>query len=461
MSARSSLRGDFGPPLSRRELLTLSAAGVVGFSSSGWLERLAADTATHPQRRRACILLWMTGGPSQMDTFDLKPGHRNGGPFRETATATPGIRISEHLPQLARQMNDIVLVRSMSTREADHGRGTYLMHTGYVPMGAIQYPTLGSLVSKELGSNDSPLPNFVSIAPFRAFNPAAYSSGFLGPQYAPLLVGDRGNQFVPQQPGQDNIRDVLRVQDLRPPTDVTAAQSDARIGLLEEMERDFVARHPGISPQSHRTAYNRAVRLMRTAASAAFNVDEEPASLRDRYGRSLFGQGCLLARRLVERGVPFVEVNLGNLNGNGPNWDTHANNFDTVRRLSEELDAGWGTLMTDLRDRGLLDSTTIVWMGEFGRTPQITGNSGRDHFAQAWSTVLCGGGIRGGQVVGRTSADGGTVESDRPTTVPDFIATICLALGIDPMRQNRSNAIRPIRIADPNARPHREIIRTV
>jgi hypothetical protein len=462
MSLRSSLRGDCAPRLTRRELLKLSAAGVVGFSSSGWLERLAADTATHPQRRRSCILLWMTGGPSQMDTFDLKPGHRNGGPYREIATATPGIRISEHLPQLARQMNDIVLIRSMSTREADHGRGTYLMHTGYVPMGAIQYPTLGSLVAKELGTDDAPLPNFVSIAPFRAFNPAAYGSGFLGPQYAPLLVGDRGNnQFVVQQPGQNpNIQDALRVQDLQPPREITRPQNDARIDLLEQMERDFVARHPGISPLSHRTAYNRAVRLMRTAAATAFNLDEEPASLRDRYGRSLFGQGCLLARRLVERGVPFIEVNLGNLFGNGPNWDTHAQNFDTVRRLSGELDPAWATLMEDLRERGLLDTTLIVWMGEFGRTPNITGNQGRDHFATAWSTVLAGGGIRGGQVVGRTSADGSVVEADRPTSVPDFIATICLALGIDPMRQNRSNVIRPIRIADPNARPHREIIRT-
>jgi hypothetical protein len=461
MSSPSFMRRDFGPPLSRREWLTLSAAGVLGCSLSGWMGRLAAQTATSPQRRRACILLWMTGGPSQIDTFDLKPGHVNGGPYREIPTAVPGIRISEHLPRLAAQMGDMVLVRSMSSREGDHGRGTYLLHTGNLPMGAIQYPTLGSLISKELGAEDAPLPNFVSIAPSLGFNPAAYSSGFLGPQYAPLLVGNRGNGFVVQQPGQNpNIRDILSVQDLRGPADVTRAQEDARVALLEDMERDFAARHPGVSPASHRTAYDRAVRLMRTSARTAFDLDEEPDSLRDRYGRGVFGQGCLLARRLVERGVPFVEVNLGGFNPGTPNWDSHGQNFDIVRRLSEELDPGWATLMSDLRDRGLLDSTLIVWMGEFGRTPRINGQRGRDHFPNAWSTVLAGGGIRGGQVVGRTSADGMTVVSDRVTTVPDLLGTVCLALGIDPARRNDSNVGRPIRIVDVSTRPHREVIRS-
>jgi len=402
----------------------------------------------------------MSGGPSQIDTFDLKPGHRNGGPFREIPTSAPGVRIIEHLPRIAQQMQDMVIVRSMSTREGDHGRATYYLHTGYLPQGAIQFPTLGSLLSKELGASDAALPNFVSIAPFRAFNAAAYGSGFLGPQYAPLLVGDRGNnQFIVQQQGQDNIRDALRVEDLAPPSEVNRSQVDARIDLLEQMERDFAARHPGVSPQSHLTAYNRAVRLMRTSAARAFNVDEEPAAIRDRYGRTLFGQGCLLARRLVERGVPFVEVNLGNFAG-GMNWDTHGNNFDIVRRLSGELDPAWATLMSDLRDRGLLDSTLIVWMGEFGRTPQLEGGNGRNHFPNAWTTVLAGGGLRGGQVWGRTSPDGSRVEAERPTSVPDFFATICLALGIDPVNtRNMSNVNRPIRIADNDAQPIRSIVR--
>src|SRR5271163_1864984 len=199
------------PGLSRRDYLRLATAGVLGGSVSGWLSRLAAATADDPSRKRACILLWMNGGPSQMDTFDLKPGHENGGPYREIPTSVPGIRISEHLPKVARNMHHMALVRSMNTREGDHGRGTFLMRTGYLPQGPIQYPTLGSVISKELGSDQNPLPNFVSIAPYRVFSPGAWSPGFLGPQYAPLLVGDLGNQFV-QQPG-NNYEQSLRVQD--------------------------------------------------------------------------------------------------------------------------------------------------------------------------------------------------------------------------------------------------------
>ena len=266
---------------------------------SGWLEALAADAADNPQRRKGMHpLLWMTGGPSQTDTFDLKPGHVNGGPFREIPTSVPGIRISEHLPKLARNMQDMAIVRSMSSREGDHGRATFFLRTGYLPQGPVQYPTLGSLLSRELGREDAPLPNFVSIAPYRQFSPAAFGPGFLGPQYAPLLVGDMGNQFgVPQ--GQNDYERTLQVQDLEPPASLVRPQVDARIGLLEDMERDFVARHPGLSARSHQAAYDRAVRLMRTAAASAFNLSEEPGQMRDAYGRNQFGQGCLLARRLI------------------------------------------------------------------------------------------------------------------------------------------------------------------
>src|SRR5262249_23266551 len=178
----------------------------------------------------------------------------------------------------------------------------------------------------------------------------------------------------------------------------------------------------------------------------------EPAEVREAYGRNRFGQGCLLARRLVERGVPFVEVTLGGVNSIG--WDTHADNFQGVKTLSQTLDPAWSTLMSELKARGLLDSTVIVWMGEFGRPPKIHNNTGRDHYPNAWSTVLAGA-IRGGQVVGRTSADGTTVE-ERPVTVPDLLATVCRGLGIDPMKQNISNVGRPIRVVDPAARPIEE-----
>ena len=197
---------------------------------------------------------------------------------------------------------------------------------------------------------------------------------------------------------------------------------------------------------------------MQSDASRAFDLDQEPASRRETYGRTPFGEGCLLARRLIEQGVPFVEVSLNGAAGNEPlAWDTHQNNFPSVRRLCQVLDAGWSSLLEDLRDRGLLDSTLVVWMGEFGRTPRINPRNGRDHYPAAWSTVLCGGGIRGGQVIGATTDDGLQIR-ERPVRVPDLMATICLALGVDPMAQNMSNVGRPIRLADPDAEPVREVI---
>lgn len=443
--------------LSRREWLKLAAAGVVGSSLSGWLGRLAAATGKDPQRRRACILLWMNGGPSQMDTFDLKPGHANGGPIQEIATSVPGIRISEHLPRLAQQAEHLAIIRSMSTREADHGRATYLMRTGRPPSGPIQYPALGSFVARELEYPEAALPGFVSIAPSRFLSPAAYSSGFLGPQYAPLIVGENV-QFVGRGPELDPDA-ALKVQDLATPAGLAPQRAAARQQLLDDMAEEFITQRGGAAALSHRTAYRRALTLMRSAAARAFNLDEEPAELRDAYGRNLFGQGCLLARRLVERGVPFVEVTLANVpGGNGAlGWDTHQNNFDTVPRLCRVLDPAWATLLTDLKQRGLLDSTLVVWMGEFGRTPKINGNKGRDHWASSWSTVLGGGGIRGGQVVGRTSTDGSTVE-DRPVSVADLLATVCVALGLDPQKQNESNVGRPIRLVEPGGRPLAEVL---
>jgi hypothetical protein len=398
----------------------------------------------------------MNGGPSQMDTFDLKPGHANGGPFQEIPTTAEGVRISQHLPRLARQMHHAAVIRALRSNEGDHGRGTFLMHTGYLPQGPVQYPTLGSLVAREIGSDEAALPSFVSIAPFRAFSPMAYSSGFLGPQYAPLQVGE-ANQFG--QPNQQvDIAQALRVPDLLAPPEVHSEHFDARIEMLEQMQSDFTRNHTSIAARSHATAYNRAVRLMRTEARTAFNLDEEPAALRDTYGRNLFGQSCLLARRLVERGVSFVEVNLGSIPNAPAGWDTHGQNFDNVRRLSEVLDPGFATLLADLNDRSMIGETTVVWMGEFGRTPRINQGQGRDHYPNAWSAVIAGGGVRGGQAFGSTSADGSTVEDPRPVSTRDFLATVCQALGIDHTRQNMSNAGRPIRIVEQGAMPIREVL---
>jgi hypothetical protein len=437
-------------------MIRLAAAGVVGFSASGWIEALAADAAADPKRRKSCILLWMTGGPSQTDTFDPKPGHANGGEFKAVETAVPGIFVSEHLPKLAKQMKEIAIIRSMSTKEGDHGRATFNLRTGYQQAGPIRYPTLGSLVAKELGSDEAELPNFVSIAPFRGFNPAAFGPGFLGPQYAPLIVGERA--VMDPQGGSDARNLSFKVEDLSLPPGVDTSRADSRLGLLGSLRQDFLATHPGTGPLSHQDAYLRAVRLMRSAAAKAFELEEEPAAVRDAYGRTAFGQGCLLARRLVERGVPFVEVTLSSAEGAmAAGWDTHQQNFDTVKRLSGVLDPAWAALMDDLRSRGLLDSTLIVWMGEFGRTPKINPQAGRDHFPAAWTTVLAGGGIKGGQAIGSSGPDG-MLAKDRPVSVPDFLATVCRALGVDPMGQNDSGIGRPIRIVDPKAKAITEVL---
>lgn len=429
--------------MNRRHFLRIGAVSTA-VSMSGWLGRLAAETKK-PQR--SCILLWMNGGPATIDMWDLKPGHENGGPFKEIATKSPGVKFGEHLPRLAEWSEQMAVIRSMTTKEGDHARGTYLMRTGQLPQGPIQYPSIGSLLSKELGDPKAELPSFVSIGPQRLFGLGAYGPGFLGPKYAPLVVGEN-NQFN-ANPTQ-NVDTMMRVQNLDRPNDVDEATAAARLEMLRQLHDQFAEKRPGAVTASHLAAYDRAVRLMESAGGKVFDLSTEADAIRDRYGRNLFGQGCLLARRLVERGVPFIEVTLSG-------WDTHANNFDQVKNLCGSLDGAWSSLMADLKDRGLLDSTTIVWMGEFGRTPKINQGKGRDHYPNAWSAVLAGGGVKGGQAVGKTADDGTTV-TDRPVPTMDFLATVCKALGVDHEKQNLSNVGRPIRIVDKSANPVTEVL---
>ena len=421
-----SFFGDY----SRRDFLNISLASAFGVSYSGWLGSLAR--ANLAQRQRSCIVLWMPGGPSQLDTFDPKPGHENGGPYQAIETAVPGIKISEHLPGLAKHTKDMAIVRSMTSKEGDHQQATHMLLTGYREQEAVRYPELGSIISKELGKSDNELPNYVSISPARFSNAGA---GFLGPQFAPLVVtGDSDNPTA---------RANMSVENLLPPNgDVKSLQG--RFELLEFVQTEFNKKYKSESSLAHRANYERAVRMVKSQARSAFKLEDEPAALRDAYGRNRFGQGCLLARRLVERDVPFVEVAL---TGTQFNWDTHGNNFEAVKQLSGVLDPAWSTLMTDLKERGLLETTTVVWMGEFGRTPKINPNMGRDHFPIAWSTVLAGGGIKGGQVLGSSGASGMQVE-DRPVSVPEFLATICGALGIDHTKENITEEGRPITIVD-------------
>jgi hypothetical protein len=435
--------------LRRRDWLKLCAAGIAGSTTSGWFGALAEDAARRPERQRACILLWMSGGPSQIDTFDLKPGHANGGPYQEIDTTVPGMKISQHLPQLAKCASDLTIIRSMSTKEGDHSRATSFAHLGYLPQGPIRYPTFGSLIANELGHKEAELPNFVSIAPNRGLSPLSYDPGFLGAHLSPLIVGGAA--------AADGDNSNLKVEDLQPVQAVSREVSDERQRKLHALNDRFFASYNGSPALSYRAAYDRAITLMNSQAASAFNLDEEPAAVRDAYGKNRFGQGCLLARRLVERGVPFVEVTLNGTDQQNIGWDTHTDNFKNVEQLSQVLDPAWATLITELKQRGLLESTLIVWMGEFGRTPKINDNGGRDHYPQVWSSVLAGGGIKAGQVIGKTSDDGTAVEN-RPVSMPDLLATICTGLGIDPHKQNLSNVGRPIKIVDPAAQLISEVV---
>jgi hypothetical protein len=415
--------------------------GMLGASCANWLPALAAEVAADPRRSRHCILLWMAGGPSQTDTFDMKPGHANGGEFKEISTKAPGLKFSEHLPKLAKQADRLAVVRSLTTKEGDHERGAHLVRTGFPPMGPVAYPSIACSLAKELDIQATSLPSYVSVAPPLQISPAAFGPGFLGPSYAPAIVGGQaGGGFQGVLRGSRFAE--LKLDDLELPSGVDELQATRRMKLWNAMEQKFLEGRKADSFAAHNALYRKAADLMRPEVRAAFDLSEEPDDVRKRYGRGLFGQGCLLARRLVERGVPFVEVALGD----GLGWDTHADNFDKVEELSGQLDAGWATLMRELDERGLLDSTTILWMGEFGRTPVINPMAGRDHFPAAWSCVFAGGGINGGQAYGRTSADGMTVEEGQ-ATIGDVLATLCTALGVPPDTENIT-ADRPIKIAE-------------
>ena len=429
---------------SRRHALSV-ALGLSGASVSGWFPAFARSLSDDPRRRRHCILLWMTGGPSQTDTFDMKPNHENGGEFKEIATNVPGLRFSEHLPKLAQQADKLAIIRGLSTKEGDHGRGTHLMRTGHTPMGSIEWPSMGSVLSKELGSPDEALPSYVSIAPYRAFNRQAFGPGYLGPKFAPLVVGATDVEGTAQN-GADEFAE-LCVDSIHAPPGVSVEQMEKRLEIWRHLQDGFVRHHQSSPVLAHQTVYDSSVQLMNSDSANAFDLSDEPNGVREAYGKGMFGQGCLMARRLVERGASFVEVTLGSSAAGNFGWDTHSNNFEAVAALSAELDAGWATLMTELQEIGLLESTTIMWMGEFGRTPRINARAGRDHFPQAWTSVLAGGGIAGGQAYGCTSPDGMNVE-DSKVGVEQVLATLCAALGVPPHTENIANTGRPLPIVD-------------
>jgi hypothetical protein len=413
-----------GTRFSRRTLLELGLAGLPGLYAASLLSPRAANAET--RAAKSCVWLWLNGGPSHIDTFDPKPGTREGGPFRSIRTRAKGMEISEHLPLLGEQADRFSIVRSMTSREGNHDRARYLVHSGYAPTPTVVHPSIGGWASKELRRPELELPRFVSIGG------PSLGAGFLGVEHAPFVV--RGAK------GPDNVELPPMVDD---------ARFDRRKKVLDLFESSFAERtgDPKVSARS--AVYESAVKMMRSSQLAALDIDREPEKVRASYGDHDFGRGCLAARRLVEVGVPFVEVTLDG-------WDTHKDNFERTKRLMGILDAAASSLLRDLEERKLLASTIVVVAGEFGRTPNINANDGRDHHPKAWSALVGGGGLRGGVIYGQTSADGSTVV-EKPVTVPDLIATLATRLGMDPEETVLTPAGRPISLTD-HGKPIRELI---
>jgi uncharacterized protein (DUF1501 family) len=405
--------------MNRRHFLShLAAASSLTIPATNFTNTILANSSDLRKRHKSAILLWMGGGPSTIDLWDLKPGTPTGGPFKPINTNADGVQICEHLPLIAKNMDKLSIVRSMSTREADHMRGRYYMHTGYVPSPTVDYPSYGSVVSHELVDQvpDLEIPPFVSVGG------ASVGPGFLGMTYAPFVVDSNGN-----------IRDLNM--------GIDPSRLSQRLEMLATIENKFIKESRGGSALDHHKVIDKTVKLMTSKQMEAFKVAKEPAEVRERYGNTGFGRGCLMARRLVEVGVPFIEVDLGG-------WDNHAGIFTTLENQKlPELDKAMSALVEDLNDRGLLQDTAIIWMGEFGRTPNINGNSGRDHWARSWSVVVGGAGFKGGIVVGQTNEDGKEVITD-PYTSQDLMASVLKSLDISLETTFTSKNGRPMKIAN-------------
>jgi uncharacterized protein (DUF1501 family) len=411
--------------IDRRSFLGLGTSAVFGSLVARWLAPADAFAADVPKARaQACILLWLNGGPSHLDTFDPKPGRATGGPFKAIKARAPGMMLSEHLPGLAERGDRIALVRSMGSKEGNHARAQYLVHTGYAPNPTVVHPSLGGWTSARLGDPKAELPAFVSIGG------PSFGAGFLGVQNGP---------FVLQKAGAPPA-------DVALPRGVDEARFARRMAALGAMEDRFAHATSDAKIEGRRQVYAKAVRLMHAPKLDAFDLTAEPDATKKAYGDTDFGRGCLVARRLVERGVKFVEVVLDG-------WDTHQNDFERTRTLMGTLDPAFAALLDDLATRRLAGSTLVACMGEFGRTPRINGNDGRDHWPGAWSAVLAGAGVRGGVVHGATDEDGAKVAGPA-TTVPDLLATMASVMGLDPGHTEMTPVGRPIAVTDGGAPIH-------
>jgi uncharacterized protein (DUF1501 family) len=411
----------------RRDFIKIAFGGAAAAALSGRF-LLPAAAATRPAKAKAVILLWMQGGPSQLDTFDPKPGAETGGPHKAIDTKTAGLRVSEHLPRLAQASDKFSVIRTLFSKDPNHDTARYLLHTGYRTDPTIDHPHLGSLLAQELGTKAEGLPGCITLGK----DPGA-GSGYLSPELAPLLV--------------EKIENPL--EDLKLAKGITNFRLADREKLLRAQNQGFAADHVEARVDSQHKAYDRAFALMRSPHLKAFDISEEKDEVRKLYGPSPFGKACLMARRLVEAGVRFVEVTLAD-------WDTHSDNFNRSKALMEQLDPGMSGLLADLAQRKLLDETLVVWMGEFGRTPKINGGNGRDHWTRAFCAALAGGGLAGGRVIGRTNGLG-TEPQERPVSVQDLFATLYGQLGVDPSKKYMTPVGRPIRILE-GGEPVKEIL---
>lgn len=401
--------------INRRSFVHAVSAGAIAAGTVNFRDVMTLQAEDLRKQGMSMILLFMQGAPSQFETFDPKPGTENGGPTKAIKTSVAGIDIANGWEQTAKVMDDIAVIRSMTNKEGQHQRAVYQLHTGYIPAGSVKHPSLGSNIAHEIGDAAGELPSIVSVG-------RTIGSGFLGVEYEPFVV------FNPAEMPQNTQ---LTVSDKR---------FSRRLGVLKELQQDFAQTGGKQVVESQQKLYEKTSRMILSPKLKAFDISEEPENLQDRYGKTQFGQGCLLARRLVEAGVTFVEVVL-----NG--WDTHEDCFARVNTLADQVDPALSTLIADLKDRGRLDKTLIVWMGEFGRTPRINPRGGRDHYPRVFNALMAGGGIRGGQLIGSSSKDGTSVEKD-PVTVPDLFSSICKSLQIDPAKENISPQGRPLKIVD-------------
>jgi hypothetical protein len=406
----------------RRDFIRIGSLAPLGISLQGVLR------AGSFRKDISVILIWQSGGCPHLDTFDMKPEAPSEvrGEFKPIPTNVAGMEVCELLPLTARQADKFTILRSMHTKEMDHDRAITYLLTGYLPLPTLGFPSMGSVVSRELGSRNG-LPPYVVIPDTYP----EYGAGYLGAEYGPFVSGN---------PNVVNYR----VRDLALPTDIDWARVRNRRWLLEQMDSEFRAIEASPEFAAMDRFYQNAYNLLSSpTAKKAFDIGSEPVDLRERYGRTPVGQGCLLARRLVEAGVRFVTVAKGRLN-----YDTHGDNFNTLKKsLLPEFDRAYATLLQDLHSRGLLEKTLVLVMGEFGRTPKVNDNAGRDHHCKAWSILLAGGGIAGGRVLGATDKTG-TEVTELPVTPEDLLFSLYSVLGIDPGHEYQTPIGRPVKIVN-------------